>query len=260
MWPRDRAGATMTDVVAESTRSAGVEFHDVAKRFGATEALHGISVELPDRQITAIVGESGSGKSTLLQHINGMLRPDRGDVYVFEKPIDYHDLTTLRRRIGYAVQGVGLFPHLTVAGNVGLLARLDGWSDTRRTARINELMRLMELDLALAERYPHTLSGGQQQRVGLCRAWMMSPPLLLLDEPFSGLDPVTRSSLHERILVLQEQSPIAIVLVTHDMREAERLATYLVVLRHGTVVQHGPMQSLLANPHPYVRELLGASQ
>jgi osmoprotectant transport system ATP-binding protein len=240
--------------------SASVQFHDVAKRFDTTEALRGISLELPARQITAIVGESGSGKSTLLQHINGMLRPDRGDVRVFGSPIDYRHLTALRRRIGYAVQGVGLFPHLTVAGNIGLLARLDGWSRERQAERIATLMTLMELDPALAQRYPHTLSGGQQQRVGLCRALMMSPPLLLLDEPFSGLDPVTRSSLHERILVLQDEAPTAIVLVTHDMREAERLATYLVVLRHGEVVQHGPLPGLLANPHPYVRELLGASQ
>jgi osmoprotectant transport system ATP-binding protein len=239
---------------------ASVQFHDVAKRFDSTEALRGISLELPDRQITAIVGESGSGKSTLLQHVNGMLRPDSGEICVFGRPIDYRNLTTLRRRIGYAVQGVGLFPHLTVAGNIGLLARLDGWHRERAAERIATLMALMELDPSLAARYPHTLSGGQQQRVGICRALMMSPPLLLFDEPFSGLDPVTRASLHERILVLQDEAPTAIVLVTHDMREAERLATYLVVLRRGDIVQHGPLHDLLANPHPYVQELLGASQ
>ena len=240
--------------------SASVQFHEITKCYDTTEALRGISLELPDRQITAIVGESGSGKSTLLQHINGMLRPDRGEVRVFGKTIDYRALPALRRRIGYAVQGVGLFPHLTVAGNIGLLARMAHWRHERCTARIAELMALMELEAPLAQRYPHMLSGGQQQRVGLCRALMMAPPLLLLDEPFSGLDPVTRSSLHERILALQSHSPTAIVLVTHDMREAERLATYLVVLRRGEVVQHGPLAELLARPHPYVGELLGASQ
>jgi osmoprotectant transport system ATP-binding protein len=240
--------------------SASVELEHVTKRFDSTEALRDISLTLPERQISAIVGESGSGKSTLLQLVNGMLRPDRGTVRVFGAPIDYRRATELRRRIGYAVQGVGLFPHLTVAGNIGLLARLDGWDAARTTARIAELMAFMELDGALAERYPYMLSGGQQQRVGLCRAWMMSPPLLLLDEPFSGLDPVTRASLHERILALQAQSPTSIVLVTHDMREAERLATHLVVLRGGETIQHGPLAELLAHPHPYVQELLGASQ
>lgn len=240
--------------------SASVELEHVTKRFDSTEALRDISLELPEREISAIVGESGSGKSTLLQLVNGMLRPDRGTVRVFGEPIDYRRATELRRRIGYAVQGVGLFPHLTVAGNIGLLARLDGWEPERSAARIAELMAFMELDVALAARYPHTLSGGQQQRVGLCRAWMMSPPLLLLDEPFSGLDPVTRSSLHERILALQAQAPTSILLVTHDMREAERLATHLVVLRRGETIQHGPLADLLAHPDPYVQELLGASQ
>jgi len=240
--------------------SESVQFHEVSKRYDSTEALRGISLDLPDRQITAIVGESGSGKSTLLQHINGMLRPDRGEVRVFGVPIDYRALPALRRRIGYAVQGVGLFPHLTVARNIDLLARLDGWSAARRSERITRLMSLMQLDGRLAERYPHTLSGGQQQRVGLCRALMMSPSLLLLDEPFSGLDAVTRANLHDRILALHHESPTAIVLVTHDMREAERLASYLVVLRRGEVVQHGVLPELLANPHPYVQDLLGASR
>jgi osmoprotectant transport system ATP-binding protein len=240
--------------------AATVEFRNVSKHFGATEALQQISLELPDRQITAVVGESGSGKSTLLQHINGMLRPDQGEMRVFGEPIDYGNLPSFRRRIGYAVQGIGLFPHLTVAANIGLLARLNNWSEARQRERIEALMALMELDVSLAARYPHALSGGQQQRVGLCRALMMSPPLMLLDEPFSGVDPVTRASLHERILTLQDRSPMAIVLVTHDMREAERLATHLVVLLRGSVVQAGPMPAVLAQPHPYVKELLGASQ
>ncbi len=239
---------------------ATVQFRNVSKRFGATEALHEISLKLPELGITAVVGESGSGKSTLLQHINGMLRPDAGEVRVFGAPVNYNALPAFRRRIGYAVQGIGLFPHLTVADNIGLLARLEGWSTDRVRKRIDTLMALMELDAALAPRYPHMLSGGQQQRVGLCRALMMSPPLMLLDEPFSGLDAVTRRGLHERLLALQERSPMAIVLVTHDMREAERLASHLVVLLRGSVVQAGSLPAVLAEPHPYVKELLGASQ
>jgi osmoprotectant transport system ATP-binding protein len=240
---------------------ACVAFEDVYKAFGTTEALAGVTLNFPDKAITAIVGKSGSGKSTLLQHINGMLRPDRGVVRVFGQPVDYADLSRFRRGIGYAVQGIGLFPHLTVQQNIALLARLEGWSPERREQRVYRLMATMALDNALANRYPHQLSGGQQQRVGLCRAMMLAPRLLLLDEAFSGVDPITRAALHERILALHAEDAVSIVLVTHDMREAERLASHIVVLLAGRVVQAGDLNSLRADPaHPYVRELLEARE
>src|SRR5579872_2051001 len=164
----------------------------VSKSYGKDTALRDVTIEFADGVTTAILGPSGSGKSTLLQLINGLVRPSEGTVHVFDRPIDYGHLPALRRQIGYAVQGTGLFPHLTVEGNVTLLARLVGWSKDRIRQRAQQLMSLVNLPWEYAVRYPHELSGGQQQRVGLCRAMMLNPPVFLLDEAFGALDPVTR--------------------------------------------------------------------
>ncbi len=219
-----------------------------------------VRLSLPSTQITAIVGESGSGKSTLLQHINALIRPDDGRVLVFGRPIDYDDAVALRRRIGYAVQSIALFPHLTVRNNVSLLARLENWPEERTETRIERLLSLMELDTGILDRYPHELSGGQQQRVGLCRAMMLEPPLLLLDESFSGVDPITRQSIHEEFLRLQQEEPRTVVLVTHDMREAEILSDFLVVLLNGVVRQAAPTTEVIESPaDEYVSRLVGDS-
>ncbi len=207
-----------------------------------------VRLSLPSTQITAIVGESGSGKSTLLQHINALIRPDDGRVLVFGRPIDYDDAVALRRRVGYAVQSIALFPHLTVRNNVSLLARLENWPEERTETRIERLLSLMELDTGVLDRYPHELSGGQQQRVGLCRAMMLEPPLLLLDESFSGVDPITRQSIHEEFLRLQQEEPRTVVLVTHDMREAEILSEFLVDLLDGEVRQAAPTAEVIESP------------
>ena len=219
-----------------------------------------VRLSLPSTQITAIVGESGSGKSTLLQHINALIRPDDGRVLVFGRPIDYDDAVALRRRVGYAVQSIALFPHLTVRNNVSLLARLENWPEERTETRIERLLSLMELDTGVLDRYPHELSGGQQQRVGLCRAMMLEPPLLLLDESFSGVDPITRQSIHEEFLRLQQEEPRTVVLVTHDMREAEMLSDFLVVLLNGVVRQAAPTAEVIESPaDEYVSRLVGDS-
>ncbi len=236
---------------------ASIEFDSVSRSFGANRVLDNISLALPAQKTTAVVGASGSGKSTLLRHINAMERPDSGTVRVFGEPVPRDSLTAFRRRIGYAVQAVGLFPHLTVARNVTLLAELDGWTKDEIAARLDSLMRLMELPADLRHRYPHQLSGGQQQRVGLCRAMMLKPELLLLDEPFSGVDPITRGDIHREFERLQAAEPVSVVLVTHDMREARRLSQYLVVLRDGAVLHAGPTAEALENPgHPYVARLV----
>ncbi len=220
----------------------------VWKAYPGCTALADVDLTLPGDRTTAIVGPSGSGKSTLLQLINGLVRPDRGHVRIDGQLIDYDHLPELRRSIGYAVQGTGLFPHLTVMQNITLLAKLSGWERLRIRARAEELMRLVDLPLAFAERYPHELSGGEQQRVGLCRAMMLNPKIFLLDEPFGALDSITRSEIHEEFLKLQQLEPRTIVLVTHDLREALKLAQHLVILRRGRVVQTGRCDHVVRHP------------
>ncbi len=225
-----------------------VEFESVFKSFDETPVLEDITLELPGDVTTAVVGESGSGKSTLLEHINGLLRPDSGNVRVFGQAVAYDQLVEFRRRIGYAVQSVGLFPHLTVFDNIALLARLEAWSEDKIHERIRELFSLLELPDGIERRYPHSLSGGQQQRVGLCRAMMLRPPLLLLDEPFSGVDPITRVAIHEEFLRLQQQEPVSVVLVTHDTKEAVLLAHFLVIIHKGRIMQTGSVEDVLNAP------------
>ena len=236
-----------------------VEFLDVGKRF-EDWIFRGIDLALPAGQTSALVGASGCGKSTLLQLVNAVYRPDEGELRVFGEPVPTADVQAFRRRIGYAVQGAGLFPHLTVADNVGLLAQLEGWTADDVQARRRELFDLVGLAEELEDRYPHQLSGGQQQRAGLCRALMLKPAMLLLDEPFSAIDPITRADLYPQFEQLREHESVSTVLVTHDLREAQRLADYLVVLGDGGVVQAGSPDEVAAAPaNPFVQALLASA-
>ena len=236
-----------------------VEFLSVGKRF-EDWIFRGIDLALPAGQTSALVGASGCGKSTLLQLVNAVYRPDEGELRVFGEPVPTTDVQAFRRRIGYAVQGAGLFPHLTVADNVGLLAQLEGWTADAVQARRRELFDLVGLAEELEDRYPHQLSGGQQQRAGLCRALMLKPAMLLLDEPFSAIDPITRADLYPQFEQLREHESVSTVLVTHDLREAQRLADYLVVLGDGGVVQAGSPDEVAAAPaNPFVQALLASA-
>ncbi|MEQ8859582.1 MAG: ATP-binding cassette domain-containing protein [Pseudomonadales bacterium] len=243
---------------AGAAPQACVEFLGVSKSFGPDRVvLNDITLALPSGMTTAVVGASGSGKTTLLQLVNAVLAPERGEVRVFGQSIPWDDLVRFRRGIGYAVQGAGLFPHLDNRHNVELLARLSGWSREQRDARYRELLEEMELPLDISERYPHELSGGQQQRLGLCRALMLEPRLLLLDEPFSAVDPITRTGIYRTFQRVQAQEGVSTLLVTHDMREAVRLAGFLVILSAGLVLQAGPTAAVLEAPaHDYVRSLV----
>ena len=237
--------------------NAGVRFSRVGKRFGEHWVFRDLSLCLPGGGTTAIVGESGCGKTTLLQLVNGVLRPTEGRVEVFGEDVPQDGIETFRRRIGYAVQGAGLFPHMTVRQNVTLLARLERWESVAIEARFDELLEEMGLDAGLAGQYPLQLSGGQQQRVGLCRALMLRPDMLLLDEPFSAVDPITRESLYEQFLHAREHENVDTLLVTHDMSEAVRLAGHLVILGPGGVRQSGATEQVLASPaDDYVARLL----
>lgn len=242
-----------------SPSDACVSFHGVSKKFGELVVFNELSLALPSGQTTAIVGASGSGKTTLLQMVNALERPDSGSLQVFGEPIPQHQLQQFRHRIGYAVQGAGLFPHLSARDNVTLVARLLGWSEQRIQQRFAELLQAMALPANVADRPPRELSGGQQQRLGLCRALMLSPDMLLLDEPFSAVDPVTRLGLYERFEEVQQMHAVSTLLVTHDIREARRLADVLVVLDQGQIVQSGSPDDVFADPaSPYVERLIAS--
>lgn len=235
-----------------------IELHDVRKRYGETDVLSGLSLGIRADVVTAIVGASGSGKSTLLQIVNGLVRPEQGRVAVFGEPLPEHNLYQTRRRIGYAVQGTALFPHLSIVRNISLVAEAEGWDGERLRARALELMALMDLEPGLGERYPHELSGGQQQRAGICRAMFLKPEILLLDEPFSGVDSLTKREIHERLAALLATDPTTVLLVTHDIDEALTVAADLIVMRGGRVEQRGAVADVLAAPASgYVAALLG---
>ena len=236
---------------------AAVEFSGVSKHFGASRVLEDVNLLLPEGKTSAIVGESGSGKSTLLKLINAVYRADRGTIRVLGGPIPEEKVYLWRREIGYAIQGAGLFPHLSVRDNITLLAKLQRLDRDFIESRFRHLMGMMGLRQELESRFPHLLSGGEQQRVGLCRALFLHPKLLLLDEPFSALDPIAKTGLYELFAQLRDKEFVTTVLVTHDMREATRLADHLVVLRDGVVQQSGEITAVIQEPgNEYVHSML----
>ena len=244
---------------ATPTCAYAVEFSNVGKRFDDW-VFRNVNLSLPAGRTSAIVGASGCGKTTLLQLINAVYRPDEGSVRVLGEPVPTTDVEPFRRRIGYSVQGGGLFPHLTVAENASLLANLERWGSTAIHDRRRELFELVGLPAELDDRYPHQLSGGQQQRVGLCRALMLKPAMLLLDEPFSAIDPITRADLYRQFEELRDHERVSTVLVTHDMREALRLADHLVIMADGGVLQAAPTSDVAAAPaDDFVRSLLSSA-
>ncbi len=234
-----------------------ITFTNVSKRYGDTVVLSEIELEIPNGQTTVIVGQSGSGKTTLLRMVNGLIKPDSGRLEVFGDLVPEENIENFRRKIGYAVQGAGLFPHVSVKENIVLIARLVGWSSQDLDDRFEMLMRQMELPLDLSDRIPNELSGGQQQRVGLCRALMLKPKLLLLDEPFSAVDPLTRLELYEVVEKLISNEAVSIVMVSHDLGEAKRLGDRMVVLQNGIILQNDLISNVIGNPAtPYVERLV----
>ncbi|HEY6549330.1 MAG TPA: ATP-binding cassette domain-containing protein, partial [Vicinamibacteria bacterium] len=204
---------------------AAIELLEVYKTFGAgSSALAGVSLSVPEGRVLVLLGRSGSGKTTALKLVNGLVKPDAGRVRALGEDVARTDLIALRRRIGYVIQEVGLLPHLTVAGNVGLVPGLLGWDPERIRSRTRELLDLVRLDPdRFGTKRPSELSGGERQRVGLARALGADPPLLLMDEPFGALDPLTRRRLQEEFRALQRRLGKTVLLVTHDVAEAMRL-------------------------------------
>jgi osmoprotectant transport system ATP-binding protein len=236
-----------------------VQFRGVSKHFGRETAVSNVDLELERAQITVLIGPSGCGKSTILRLIVGLIAADEGNMSFDSAPISSDTITRIRRRVGYVIQDGGLFPHLTAQGNVALQARLLERSGEEVKARIAELCALTRFPENLLGRYPVELSGGQRQRVSLMRALMLSPELLLLDEPFAALDPLVRASLHRDLKAICTRLHQTVLLVTHDLAEAAKLGSRMVLMQSGCIIQSGTFDELRDHPAtPFVSEFFKA--
>ena len=238
-----------------------IEFQQVTKIFDGKPAVKDLNLHLKEGAFSVLIGTSGSGKSTTLKMINRLEEHDSGIIRFAGEEIRQQPILALRRRMGYAIQSIGLFPHWTVTQNIATVPQLLKWPKAKINARIDELMALLGLEASMRDRLPHQLSGGQQQRVGVARALAANPEVLLMDEPFGALDPVTRNSLQQEMRRIHQLLGRTIVLVTHDIDEALRLADHLVLMDNGEVVQQGTPLSMLTTPeNDFVREFFGRSE
>lgn len=238
-----------------------INFSGVSKHFAGKAVVEDLNLHIAKGEFTVLIGTSGSGKSTTLKMINRLVEHDRGQITFAGEPIEKFRAQDLRRRMGYAIQSIGLFPHWTVEQNIATVPQLLKWPKAKIRDRVTELMELLHLDPSqFRGRYPHQLSGGQQQRVGVARALASDPEVLLMDEPFGALDPVTRATLQHEIARIHQLSGRTIVLVTHDIDEALSLADRIVLLSEGKIVQQGTPMALLTQPAtPFVRDFFGRS-
>lgn len=221
-----------------------IHFKNVFQQYNEKFILSDFSYSFQAGQVTAILGRSGSGKTTVLQLINGMVKPNRGEVHVFGKGINYQALPSLRLRIGYVIQQAGLFPHMNVTENISILGKIQGQSSDTINERIHHVIQLVKLPEAYLKKYPHQLSGGEQQRVGIARALFLNQPIVLMDEPFASLDYETKREIYQHLLLIQRAEPRTIVMVTHDWEEALRLADQFIWLENGTIKEAGDRHQL----------------
>ena len=213
-----------------------IEFRDVSYSVNGTQVISGLNLRVAHGEILVLLGRSGSGKTTTLKLVNRLVSQTSGQILVNGKPNDKVDVIRLRRGMGYVIQEAGLFPHFTVERNIGLVPKIEGWPEERIRARVQEMLQLVGLGADLASRYPHQLSGGQRQRVGVARALAADPAILLMDEPFGALDPLTRDELQREFLLLQQRVHKTVVFVTHDLREALRLGSRIALMEAGKLV------------------------
>lgn len=235
-----------------------ISLTDITAAYGKKGVLEHFNLDITQGEFVMLIGTSGCGKTTALKLMNGLLKPNAGRVMVNGKDLADTDLTELRRKLGYVVQETGLFPHLAIAKNISYVADLSRKKDKKAVKeRVNRLLELVELPEEVLRRYPDELSGGQKQRVGIARALMNSPEILLMDEPFGAVDEITRRRLQEEIGRIHRRQKETIVFVTHDIDEALRLGTRIVVMDEGRIIQDGPPEEIRANPATdFVRKLI----
>lgn len=239
-----------------------IEIQNLTKVYGETKVVDDVSFTVEAGDVCVIVGTSGSGKTTLMRMINRLVEPTSGQVLIDGQDTRGQPAYQLRRRIGYAIQGHGLFPHRSVGQNIGTVPHLLGWDAARISARVDELLSLFQLAPdQFRDRMPNELSGGQQQRVGVARALAAEPNILLMDEPFGALDPVIRAKAQDDLLAIQRRFDTTVVLVTHDMEEAIHLGTRIAVMDGGKLLQYATPEDIIANPAtPFVAELIGGDR
>ncbi|OPH57803.1 hypothetical protein BC351_04685 [Paenibacillus ferrarius] len=239
-----------------------LEFKQVGKNYGSGFVLENFDLQVPRGRIVTLIGPSGCGKTTILKMINRLIEPEEGHILLDGTDISSLDPVELRRNIGYVIQQIGLFPHMTIEENITIVPRLKGESKKQLVARTEELLRLIGLDPShFRRRYPHELSGGQQQRIGVARALAANPSIILMDEPFSALDPISRIQLQKELIHLNKHVQKTIVFVTHDIEEALKIADQIILLKDGKIVQASTPEQLLQSPaNAFVREFVGAER
>ena len=234
-----------------------IRFEHVSKSYGKTAILKDLNFSINKGQFVVLIGPSGCGKTTTLKAINRLIDPDSGSIYIDGKDIKTHDKVQLRRHIGYVIQQIGLFPHMTVAHNICVVPKLLKYDKSRCDEIAKEMLQLVNMEKH-ADKYPSELSGGQQQRIGVLRALAASPPIVLMDEPFGALDPMTRESLQDEVKKLQQKLNKTIIFVTHDMDEALKLADVIIFMDHGEIIQMASPEEMLEHPaNDLIRDFLG---
>lgn len=252
------SGSTGPTMTLPHTDGPTIEFKDVSFRLNGRPLLQDLTLSVSHGETLVLLGRSGSGKTTTLKLINGLRLPTEGDVLVSGKRTREWDPIRLRRGIGYVIQDGGLFPHFTVERNIALVPHIEGWDRERVSMRVLELLTLVGLDAELASRYPSELSGGQRQRIGVARALAADPPILILDEAFGALDPITRSEMQKEFRDLQQRMRKTVIFVTHDLREALLLADRIALMEEGRLIVNLAAADFSRSEHPLVRDYMEA--
>lgn len=236
-----------------------ITFEHLTKKFNDVTAVDNLTVELQTGEIIVLIGPSGCGKTTTLRMINRLIEPTEGTISIDGTDISETDPVELRRNIGYVIQQTGLFPHMSIAQNIGLIPRVEKWPEEKQRTRVEELLEFVGMSASeFYDRYPDELSGGQQQRIGVARALAADPEIILMDEPFGALDPITRGTLQDELLKMQDTIGKTIVFVTHDMDEALKLADKIAIMQDGKIIQFDTPEQILRNPaDDFVREFIG---